>query len=75
MRLANVTVGELQQLAEIGAQKKSTAIQVYFEGVHSQSGSPIVVKDRNDRVPLISMYEDGGQILQCRKDCLESEAK
>jgi hypothetical protein len=42
----------------------SSSLHVYFDGEHHQSHNRITVKARTDRQMLMSMYEQGKQILQ-----------
>jgi hypothetical protein len=45
---------------------------VHWSG-EARDGEPLVLKDRADRYPLISLYEGGQQILQAREDALPTK--
>jgi hypothetical protein len=56
--IADVTVKEwqdLQQAAKDGAKKVA---QVHWSGTHVTTGKPLYIKDRQDRHPLLSLYEE-----------------
>ena len=46
------------------SKKPEAAVEVHFESEHKDTHHRVTVKDRTDRQPLISMYEQQRQVLQ-----------
>ena len=66
-QLQDYTVAMLRRKEEV-AQKDGSLV-VHWTG--TKDGKQLVLKPRKDRKSLISLYEDGAQILQCREDALD----
>lgn len=68
--IEDITIGEWRLLMKVQGDAKgpNKTAQVYFEGTLDKE--KVVVKDRTDRFPLISMYLGKSQLLQIRKSAL-----
>jgi hypothetical protein len=54
------------------SKKPEAAVEVHFESEHNDTHHKVTVKDRTDRQPLISMYEQQRQVLQVSVNSFES---
>ena len=54
------------------SKKPEAAVEVHFESEHKDTHHRVTVKDRTDRQPLISMYEQQRQVLQLSVNSFES---
>ena len=68
--IEDITIGEWRLLMKVQGDAKgpNKTAEVYFEGTLDKE--KVVVKDRTDRFPLISMYLGKSQLLQIRKSAL-----
>jgi hypothetical protein len=72
--LPDLTVGDWQaMLANRRARGSRQSACEHWAGEHDKSKSKLLIKDRADRFPLVSSYEDGAQILQMREDSLATK--
>ena len=65
-------LGVQQAKKSRGSRETAT---VYWEGRHRLTGHVLQLKDRKDRdeLPLLSLYDDGGQVLQAKPDALPTK--
>ena len=71
--IAEITLAEWRMLMK-PANKTRNIQAIHWQGKHSITKNSLVVKDRVDRVLLVSLYDKGSQVLQIRKDKLPGDA-
>ena len=71
--IACYTLGEHEALAAASSAHSSGTLKLYFDSQHSTSHNRIIVKKREDRSLLMSIYEQGRQVLQCTVKRFASE--
>ena len=69
--ISDLTCDEWRAMEDVDKLARTTVASsaVHFTGTHSTSGNCIVVKDRQDRGELVSLF-DG---IQCKSDALENK--
>ena len=63
--VSDLTCAELDEMKTDSDQRRlRAAVPCFFRGIHKDTHHEIVVKTRADRCLLVSMYEQGRQVLQ-----------